>query len=128
LFVSIGAAVLVPWGPTWIHWSIVALLAVAVVVCVVVLPTVRYRVFWYAISPAEIEVQNGIIFRKRSVVPMRRVQDLRFVRGPLADHYRLMNLKIRTAGGSVGLSGLDRGEADQLCQRISRLADLADDG
>lgn len=94
----------------------------------IALPTIRYRVFWYAISPTEIDVQNGIIFRKRSVVPMRRVQDLRFVRGPLADHYQLMNLKIRTAGGSVGLSGLDRGEADQLCQRISQLADLADDG
>jgi membrane protein YdbS with pleckstrin-like domain len=39
----------------------------------------------------------------------------------------LTNLKIRTAAGSVRLSGLDRAEADELCDRISRLTDLADD-
>jgi hypothetical protein len=29
--------------------------------------------------------------------------------------------------GSVRLSGLDRGEADELCEQISYLTDLADD-
>jgi membrane protein YdbS with pleckstrin-like domain len=55
------------------------------------------------------------------------VQTLLSERGPLADHYRMTNLKIRTAAGSVRLSGLDRGEADELCKRIGRLTDLADD-
>jgi membrane protein YdbS with pleckstrin-like domain len=58
---------------------------------------------------------------------MRRVQTLFSERGPMADHYRLTSLKIRTAAGSVRLSGLDRGEADGLCDRIGRLTDLADD-
>ena len=58
---------------------------------------------------------------------MHRVQTLLTERGPMADHYRMTNLKIRTAAGSVRLSGLDRGEADELCDRISRLTDLADD-
>ena len=88
----------------------------------IVLPPIRYRVFWYAISTTEVDIQHGIIFIKRSVVPMHRVQSLRTERGPIADHYRMTNLKIRTAGGSVSLSGLDRDEADELCDRISRLA------
>jgi membrane protein YdbS with pleckstrin-like domain len=58
---------------------------------------------------------------------MHRVQSLRVERGPVADHYRMTNLKIRTAGGSVSLRGLDRGEADELSRRISRLTDLSDD-
>ena len=91
------------------------------------LPEIRYRVFWYAISSTEIDVQSGIIFLKRSVVPMRRVQTLRSERGPIGDHYRMTNLKIRTAAGSVSLSGLDRREADELCERIGRLTNLADD-
>jgi membrane protein YdbS with pleckstrin-like domain len=45
----------------------------------------------------------------------------------MADHYSMTNLKIRTAAGSVNLSGLDRHEADELCDRISQLADVADD-
>ena len=75
--------------------------------------------FWYAISPTEIDVQHGVIFIKRSVVPMHRVQSLRTERGPMADHYQMTNLKIRTAAGSVTISGLDRHEADELCDRIS---------
>ena len=116
-----------PWGPSWLRWTIVGVLAALVAVGIVVLPPIRYRVFWYAISPTEIDIQHGIIFIKRSVVPMHRVQTLRTERGPMADHYRMTNLKIKTAAGSVTISGLDRAEADELCDRISRLADVADD-
>jgi membrane protein YdbS with pleckstrin-like domain len=125
--VLIGLAVVVPWGPTWLRWTIVGVLAAVVAVGIVLLPPIRYRVFWYAISPAEIDIQHGIIFIKRSVVPMHRVQTLRTERGPMADHYRMTNLTIKTAAGSVTISGLDRTEADELCDRISRLADVADD-
>jgi hypothetical protein len=47
--------------------------------------------------------------------------------GPIADHYQITTLKIRTAAGSVSLSGLDRAEAHELCERISRMTNLADD-
>lgn len=120
-------AIYLPWGPWWLGWGIVGLFVVVVAVGMIVLPGIRYRVFWYAISQTEIDVQNGIIFTTRSVVPIRRVQSLRTERGPLADHFRMANLKVRTAAGSVSLSGLDRDEAAELCARISRLTRLADD-
>ena len=127
LLLLVSLAIVIPWGPWWIRWGIVGIASVSVVVAMIVLPPIRYRVFWYAISPTEIDIQHGIIFIKRSVVPVHRVQNLRTERGPMADHYRMTNLKIRTAAGSVNLSGLDRTEADELCERISRLADVADD-
>jgi uncharacterized protein len=120
-------AIVVTWGPWWVRWGIVGVAAVLVAVSMVVLPPIRYRVFWYALSATDIDIQHGIIFIKRTVVPMHRVQNLRTERGPMADHYRMTNLKIKTAAGSVTISGLDRGEADQLCDQISRLADVADD-
>ena len=127
LLLLIALAIVIAWGPWWIRWGIVGIAAVLVVLAMVILPPIRYRVFWYAISPTEIDIQHGIIFIKRSVVPVHRVQNLRTERGPIADHYRMTNLKIRTAAGSVNLSGLDRTEADELCDRISALADVADD-
>ena len=120
-------AVVIPWGPWWVRWGVVAACALLLALAMIVLPPIRYRVFWYAISPTEIDIQHGIIFIKRSVVPMHRVQNLRTERGPMADHYRMTNLKIKTAAGSVNLSGLARAEADELCDRISRLSDVADD-
>jgi len=123
----VGLAIVVPWGPSWLRWTIVSVLMAVAAVAIVILAPIRYRVFWYAISPTEIDIQHGIIFIKRSVVPMHRVQTLRTERGPMADHYRMTNLKIKTAAGSVTISGLGRVEADELCDRISRLADVADD-
>jgi uncharacterized protein len=127
LVLLISGAITLPWGPWWFRWGIVGVSVVVIAACLIILPPIRYRVFWYAISPTEIDIQNGIIFTTRSVVPMRRVQTLFSERGPIADHYRLANLRIRTAAGSVRLSGLDRREADELSERISRLTDLADD-
>ena len=106
---------------------LVGVFVAVIAACMIILPPIRYRVFWYAISSTEIDIQSGIIFIKRSLVPMRRVQTLRSERGPMADHYRMTTLKIRTAAGSVSLSGLDRAEADELCERISRMTGLADD-
>ena len=127
LILLISGAIVLPWGPWWVRWGIVGVFVAVIAACLIILPPIRYRVFWYAISPTEIDIQNGIIFIQRSVVPMRRVQTLFSERGPIADHYRLTNLKIRTAAGPVRLGGLDRGEADELSERISRLTDLADD-
>jgi membrane protein YdbS with pleckstrin-like domain len=127
LVLLVSGAIVLPWGPWWVRWGIVGVVVAVIATCMIILPPIRYRVFWYAISSTEIDIQNGIIFIKRSVVPMRRVQSLRSDCGPLADHYRMTNLKIRTAAGSVSLSGLDRGEADELCEQIGRLTDLADD-
>jgi uncharacterized protein len=123
----ITAAIVLPWGAWWVRWGIVGVVVAVIAACIIILPPIRYRVFWYAISPTEIDIQDGIIFITRSVVPMRRVQTLLSERGPMAGHYRMTNLKIRTAAGSVRLSGLDRGEADELCEQIGRLTDLADD-
>jgi membrane protein YdbS with pleckstrin-like domain len=127
LVLLISGAILLPWGPWWVRWGIVGVYIAVIAACLIILPPIRYRVFWYAISPTEVDIQKGIIFTKRSVLPMRRVQTLFSERGPIADHYRLANLRIRTAAGSVRLSGLDRREADELSERISRLTDLADD-
>jgi uncharacterized protein len=123
----VSAAIVLPWGPWWACWGTVAVASAVIAACLIILPPIRHRVFWYAISPTEIDVQNGIIFTRRSIVPMRRVQTLRCERGPIADHYRMTTLKIRTAAGSITLSGLDRSEADELCERIGRLTGLADD-
>jgi membrane protein YdbS with pleckstrin-like domain len=127
LVLLITAAIVLPWGPWWVRWGIVGVFVAVIAACLIILPPIRYRVFWYAISSTEIDIQNGIIFTTRSVVPMHRVQTLLSERGPMADHYRITNLKIRTAAGSVRLSGLNRSQADELCERIGRLTHLADD-
>ncbi|HEY7815798.1 MAG TPA: PH domain-containing protein [Nakamurella sp.] len=127
LLLLAALAIVIPWGDAWIRWSAFIVLAAAGFIGVVFLPPIRYRVFWYAISPTEIDIQHGIVFIKRSVIPMNRVQSLRVERGPIADRYRMSTLRISTAASTLSVSGLDRPEADAVCTRISQLADVADD-
>ena len=127
LLLLAALAIVIPFGDAWLRWSAFLVLAAAGFVSLVILPPIRFRVFWYAISPTEIDIQHGIIFIKRSVIPMHRVQSLRVERGPIADHYRMATLRISTAASTLSVSGLERPEADEVCTRISQLADVTDD-
>ncbi|WP_395725108.1 PH domain-containing protein [Nakamurella sp.] len=127
LLLFAALAIVIPWGEWWMRWSLFTVLAVVGIAALVVLPPIRFRVFWYAISPTEIDIQHGIVFIKRSVIPMHRVQSLRVERGPIADHYRMATLRISTAADTLSVSGLGRPEADAVCTRIAELADVADD-
>jgi membrane protein YdbS with pleckstrin-like domain len=128
----IGIAILGASTLTWfsplVRWLIVAVLACYFVfVAVLVGPQIRYRLFWYAISEDEIDVQHGFLVRYRTVVPMSRVQHLRTETGPLADRFRVATLHIHTAAGAITIHGLDADEADEVRSKIGRLAGLADD-
>ena len=69
LVLLVSGAIVLPWGPWWVRWGIFGVVVAVDAACLIILPPIRYRVFWYAISSTEIDVQNGIIFIKRSVVP-----------------------------------------------------------
>lgn len=127
LLLLAALAIVIPWGQWWLRLSLFAVLAVVWIAALIVLPPIRFRVFWYAISDTEIDIQHGIVFIKRSVIPMHRVQSLRVERGPIADHYRMATLRISTAADTLSVSGLGRSEADAVCTRIGQLADVADD-
>jgi membrane protein YdbS with pleckstrin-like domain len=127
----LAVAALLAWQTSWftatIRWAIVAVLAVLLLAAVLVAPPIRYRIFWYAISPAEIDISDGLYVRTRTVVPMHRVQHLRTDHGPIADRFRVATLHIHTAAGTIRLADLDRDEAESVRARIADLAQLADD-
>ena len=129
--VLLGVAALLAWQTTWftapIRWTIVGMLVVLLAVAVVVAPLIRYRIFWYAISPAEVDISDGLYVRTRTVVPMHRVQHLRTDHGPIADRFRVATLHIHTAAGTIRLADLDRDEAEAVRSRIAELAQLTDD-
>lgn len=114
--------------PPGVRWTAVALLALWCLVSeVVVAPAVRFRLFWYSVSATEIDLQHGWLVRTRTVVPMLRVQHLKSEQGPLARRFRLADLHVHTAAGTVTLKALDEDQARQIRNRIADAAGLADD-
>lgn len=93
--------------PTW-RW-VPATAAVMVVPFVVWwLPRARYRRWRWRLDELALDLEHGVIVRRRASVPYFRVQQIDVSRGPLARALGLAALDVTTASaaGSATLPGL----------------------
>ncbi|WP_339274017.1 PH domain-containing protein [Paenibacillus sp. FSL W8-0426] len=111
----------------WPIW-IVALTAVIsfmiIVLELVILPSVLYRSWQYAILEKEVELHHGLWVRKRTLIPMSRIQHVNTKQGPLEKRYGLSTVTFATAAGSHCIPGLSDEEADRVRRRIAEGADI----
>ncbi len=114
----------------WTTLVLVILIAVAVIYAVVVVaivPMVRWRRWRYQVTERGIDLQRGVLFIRRTLVPMSRVQHVDTMQGPLLRHYQLASVHIATAAGIEEIPALAVEVADALRDRIAALAGVADD-
>lgn len=121
---------LIAWAATGsaaVGGAVFAVLGLALLIDVVFIAPRRRALWWYAIGSEQIDLQSGWLIIRRTVIPMTRVQHVQLERGPVADRFRLAELKIFTAAGFVRIPALDRDEGDRIRQQIAELARIADD-
>ncbi len=86
---------------------------VLITALVLLLPYFRYSLFSWGYDEKTIVVQQGVIFRKRVVIPICQIQDLHREQGPLMMAYKLADVTISTAGSNFTLSTLSVEAADE---------------
>ena len=72
-----------------------------------------YDVYRYRITDSEIAVESGVLFFKKTIIPLRRIQNVNVVQGPIMRAYGVKSILIETAGGVVyqqGASGANLAE------------------
>ncbi|MBW7455642.1 PH domain-containing protein [Paenibacillus sepulcri] len=114
----------------WTLWIVIAAAAWTVVSIpfeIVLLPRMRYRSWRYLISEHEIELWHGFFFRKRTLIPMVRIQHIDAKQGPILKHYGLTTLTFSTAAGSHEIPALTESTAEQVHRQIATLARLIDE-
>ena len=79
-----------------------------------VMPVLRYKMFAWGYDDKRIVVKEGVIFRKRVVIPICQIQDLHRVQGPIMMLLKLSDVTISTAGSNFDLSTLTTNEADSM--------------
>ncbi|CUA79990.1 PH domain-containing protein [Anoxybacillus suryakundensis] len=107
--------------PTWVVWLLVFLWIVDVVLFVFFVPLWKWERWRYMIRDREIELEHGIWIRKRTLIPLRRVQHVDVKQGPLARRQKLASLYIYTAATAHEIPFLDEQEAEKLRYSISSL-------
>lgn len=82
-----------------------------------------WRAWRFAIGGGALHLRHGVITRRESTVPFRRVQHIDLEAGPLERRLGLTSLVLRTASASTDstIPGIDAGEAEELRARILAL-------
>ena len=94
---------------------------VALILCLVlVLPALRYKMYAWGYDDKRIIVKQGVIFRRRVVIPVCQIQDLHRIQGPLMMMLKLSGVTISTAGSNFDISTLTTGEADRMMDDLER--------
>jgi uncharacterized protein len=100
-------------------------------VLLLVIPSLGYRRWRYALRDHDLWIRKGIVVHRVSVLPYRRLQFVDTLQGPLERWMGLMELVVHTAapGTSGRIPGLAAAEAETLREVLSRFGpDEEEDG
>ncbi|MFD0587344.1 PH domain-containing protein [Paenibacillus sp. GCM10027627] len=118
----------------WLHWpfwlfgAALGFVLLVHVLFVVVNPLLRYNRWSYCVKEQAVELRHGIWSRKRTIIPMVRVQHVSMNQGPLMRRYGLASITISTAAGSHNIPGLTERTADEVQSRIAVWAEVSNEG
>ena len=83
-----------------------------------IMPALRYRMYAWGYDDKRIIVKQGVIFRRRAVIPVCQIQDLHRTQGPLMMMLKLSGVMISTAGSNFEISTLTTPEADRMIDEL----------
>ena len=112
------------WAAVWLGVLVVAYL-VAMIVCLFVLPPIRYARWRYELTPEYLDIARGIIWRQRTIIPFVRVQNTDTRQGPILRALGLASVTVSTASGEHEIPGLSVEEAARLRDTAAEFARLA---
>lgn len=85
-----------------------------------IMPALRYKMYAWGYDDKRIVVKQGVIFKKRVVIPVCQIQDLHRTQGPLMIMLKLSGVTISTAGSNFDISTLTTVEADRMIDELER--------
>ena len=99
---------------------VLAVLALAVF-SVLIAPGLRWRRWRYEIRPDEVDLQRGVWWVSRTLVPLARIQHVDTRQGPLQRRYGLSTVVFHTAAGPNHIPELSTPIAAEARDRIADL-------
>jgi membrane protein YdbS with pleckstrin-like domain len=89
-------------------------------------PFLEYKQWKYTISEDKIELIKGIIFRKKIIIPISRIQNLKIEQGPIQRIYRISSINIITAGGCHEIPAIPDEQAEMTSERLRRIIEMGE--
>jgi uncharacterized protein len=100
---------------------------VLLVISVGVVPGLRWRRWRYEIREDEVDLQRGIVWISRTLVPLARIQHVDTQSGPLQRRFGLATVVFYTAAGANQIPELSAPVAAEVRDRIAELTQEHDE-
>lgn len=113
--------------PIWIMAAGAGIVLIITILSIFIIPSIRWQRWRYEVTEHELELQYGVLFIHRTLVPMVRVQHVDTSQGPILKKYDLATVSISTAATVHEIPAVDIHEAEELRRSISALARVAED-
>ncbi|MDQ2085387.1 PH domain-containing protein [Herbivorax sp. ANBcel31] len=113
--------------PNFITWILLGMSITLGVLEILIVPSIRMYHWCYEIKETEVDIQNGIIVIKRTLIPTARIQHVDTEQGPILRFFKLATLSISTAGSVHKIPAIKMEKALFLRSKISELAKVSDD-
>ena len=83
-------------------------------------PKIRYERYRYSITEEAIDVREGFIFIKRSIVPIERLHKIAIEKGPIDRMFKLAKVIVTTAGGDVVIRFLQDEKSEFIAEALKK--------
>ncbi|KTD85181.1 PH domain-containing protein [Paenibacillus etheri] len=113
--------------PKWIVMLITGIMIVSIPFELYWIPMWKYRIWRYKVNETSIQIQKGILFKKKILIPMGKVQHVGAKQGPILKKYGLYTVTFATAVGSHDIPGLNEESANSIRREIEINARLDDE-
>ena len=110
--------------PVWILQLVIVLYVSFIMWYLFLLPYLTWKNWRYDVLDEQIELKYGVWVKKRTLIPMNRVQHVDMEQGPLMKKYQLAAVTISTAATTHVIPGLYLDEANKLRNQIVNLVIL----
>jgi membrane protein YdbS with pleckstrin-like domain len=113
--------------PEWILGVLIIACVCITILATTLVPKITWERWRYDVFNQEIDLLYGRWIRKRTIIPMVRVQHVDTKQGPLMKQFALSAVTISTAAGNHEIPALAEEVADELRDRISVLARVVEE-
>ena len=104
--------------PNWLMAIWISLPVADFLVSVFLLPYLKLKSVRYEMHPLYLEIMQGVFFKKRTLIPIERIQHVVVKEGPLTKKYGIQMIEVFTAGTNHEIPLLLKQEAEELRSQL----------
>ena len=100
-------------------WYVITAIIAVIALILLIWPAIFYKHYRYIVDTEKVDVQRGVLFIKRTVVPIERIHQVQVKRGPISNYLGLADVIITTAGGAASIQYLDYDVAQSVANYLN---------